>query len=166
MADPGIDPAFDRAAPGANRRSQADGIARLHDRIGVTGQQQHRWIAAVRVGERLVGRGVGRTKNGDHVRIMGRQEVGRGGEGHDAGQPVPIHPLRSQECRVQRQHGGIVGAGGMAHQEHGVRVRPQAGGVRERPGRGGGVIVQEGRELDFRIDTIIRHHHHSAPRRE
>ncbi len=87
--------------------------------------------------------------------------VGDGQKVVGPGQPDPPGQIGAaqtdgvQPARVERQHGGVVGTGAVAHQVDLVRVAAPMGDVLRRPGDGAGVVAQEVGVAHFGIEAVI-----------
>ena len=86
-----------------------------------------------------------------------RQEVIRTGQPHDAGQvPTRIQPNLAKPATIEGEHRRVVGACRMSDQEQTARITPPIGGMTLCEGHSQGVVLQECRVADLRIDPIVR----------
>ncbi len=79
--------------------------------------QQHRRIATIGMADRL---GQAQIAGGGKDALQGGflegQEIIGSGQPNHAADGAPLHPGRPQKIRVQGEHGGVIGAGGMSHE--------------------------------------------------
>ncbi|MNN23778.1 hypothetical protein D3C81_1371850 [compost metagenome] len=74
--------------------------------------------------------------------------------------------MARQQVGVERQHGRIVGAGAMAHDEQARRVAAMAARFHRGPGHGAGRILQNLGVMHVRIQPVVGDHGQVAARRE
>ena len=160
VAQPGIQLAFHWSAPLGDLPGQVDGVLRPHGRVVLAGQQQHRRVGAVGVGDRLAERAViNRSEDRFQVGLGDRQEVERPGKRDHPRECGPVDALPGQIGAVERQHRRVVGAGRVPHHEHRRRVAADLAHMPQRPGHGRGVVLDESREGDLGGEPVVRHHH-------
>ncbi len=106
---------------------------------------------------------LGRSEDGLQGLAFERQEVVRAGKAHHTPDVARgVHAHLAQPTRVERQHGRVVGACGMAHQHKPAGVAAEILGVVAGPGHGPGVVFQKGGIAGLGIDPVVGDHRHHA----
>lgn len=89
-------------------------------------------------------------------RVVGHGEEGVGpGEADEAGDAAGVSPGGEEVALVDGDHGGEVGAGGVAHDEELIGVAAEVGGVAVGPDDGGGGVLDEGGEADLGVAAVV-----------
>ena len=83
------------------------------------------------------------------------QEVVGTREADEAGDDVRLQPVCCQPLRLQRDHRGIVGAGGVAHDDDPARVAADLASMACGPGDGCGRILDEARPAPIRMEAVV-----------
>ena len=172
MAEARVEAQLRRPARRAEALGQAHRVERPDRPVGRAVQQQHRRRAGERgIRRRGVQAPARRGREGLGQRFLLRRPVERARQGDAAGQRVsPAGQVRrAQPARVERQGGGVVGAGRVAHHEAGAGRRRRAGGPplpAAQPRHGEGVVLQEGGPAHFGKQAVVRNRHGNAARRQ
>ena len=101
----------------------------------------------------------------DHPVVEG-QEIVRPGKADPARKTIGFKPHGVQIAGIERQHGGVIGAGGMTHEQYAARIAAIAPDIFENPGHGSRAILQKSGKPHLRIQPVIRDDDHKAEPRE
>jgi hypothetical protein len=164
MAEAGIGRDPDVGPGGLEPGGQSEAVARLDPAVVEAVKEQDGRSARRRVADRLsLGGARPSAERRDRGGIVERQEIVGAGETGEASNRAPV---RAQQRGVERQHGGVVGAGGMADEDDALAVAAISAGMAARPMDRRGAIAQEIGIAHFRHQPVIRNEDDEALSRQ
>ena len=167
MIDAAVGALLDAAAHRADARGEALRIARAHHGVALRGDEQRRRLLAGDEGDRLRLGALGAAENVLQHAALDRQEIVGTGEADEPGDvAMRVEADGIEPLPIERQHGGDMRAGRMAHQHQPPRIGAPLFGALAGEGDGARRVFEEHREARFGKHRIVRHHRDDALRRQ